>query len=96
MVGSASGRRCFINQSGALTRDNASAPIQCDSCGRTRLLVAIYGLPTLEDAMAKGQVKSNKEAKKPKADKAKSHESAYKLSQGKSGQATTPIGGKKS
>jgi hypothetical protein len=38
--------------------------------------------------MAKGQMKGNKEAKKPKADKPKSGGSAYKLSQGTSGQAT--------
>lgn len=46
--------------------------------------------------MAKGQMKSNKEAKKPKADKnqTKTTVSAYKASQGKSGQATTPIGKK--
>lgn len=46
--------------------------------------------------MAKGQVKSNKEAKKPKADKdqKKSNPSSYKLSQGKSGQSMTPIGKK--
>jgi hypothetical protein len=37
--------------------------------------------------MAKGQFRSNKEAKKPKADKPKAHVSAYKLSQGKGGQA---------
>jgi hypothetical protein len=37
--------------------------------------------------MAKGQLRSNKEAKKPKADKPKSGGSAYKLSQGKSGQS---------
>jgi hypothetical protein len=47
--------------------------------------------------MAKGQMKSNKEAKKPKADKgqSKANPSSYKLSQGKGGQ---PIGatGKKS
>lgn len=39
--------------------------------------------------MAKGQVKSNKEAKKPKADKnqpKKGVESAYQKSQGKGGQ----------
>ena len=36
--------------------------------------------------MAKGQVKSNKEAKKPKAEKPKTDVSAYKKSQGK-GQA---------
>jgi hypothetical protein len=39
--------------------------------------------------MAKGQVKGNKEAKKPKSEKAKSEVSAYKLAQGqgKSAQA---------
>jgi len=37
--------------------------------------------------MAKGQLRSNKEAKKPKADKPKAHVSAYKLTQGKGGQA---------
>ena len=37
--------------------------------------------------MAKGQVKGNKEAKKPKADKPKGPGSAYKQSQGKGGQA---------
>ena len=41
--------------------------------------------------MAKGQVKGNKEAKKPKAEKPKTHVSAYKQSQGKGGQAiSTP------
>jgi len=46
--------------------------------------------------MAKGQIKGNKEAKKPKADKnqPKANVSAYKASQGKSGQSTTPIGKK--
>lgn len=49
-----------------------------------------------EDALAKGQIKGNKEAKKPKADKnqVKTKTSAYQLSQGKSGQATTPLGKK--
>ena len=37
--------------------------------------------------MAKGQVKGNKEAKKPKADKRKGSVSAYKQSQGKGGLA---------
>ena len=36
--------------------------------------------------MAKGQAKSNKEAKKPKSDKPKNGGSAYKQSQGKTGQ----------
>ena len=40
--------------------------------------------------MAKGQMKGNKEAKKPKADKPKSGGSAYKLSQGSGAQATAP------
>ena len=40
--------------------------------------------------MAKGQVKSNKETKKPKAEKPKTTVSAYKQSQGKSGQAAIP------
>lgn len=40
--------------------------------------------------MAKGQMKGNKEAKKPKSDKPKSGGSAYKQSQGASGQATIP------
>ncbi len=35
--------------------------------------------------MAKGQIKGNKEAKKPKADKPKGSVSAYKQSQGKGG-----------
>jgi hypothetical protein len=45
--------------------------------------------------MAKGQVKGNKEAKKPKSDKPKEGGSAYKLSQGKGGQALSPAPGKK-
>jgi hypothetical protein len=36
--------------------------------------------------MAKGQLRGNKEAKKPKADMPKGHVSAYKQSQVKSGQ----------
>jgi hypothetical protein len=39
--------------------------------------------------MAKGQVKGNKEAKKPKAEKPKGPGSAYKQSQGKGGQGIT-------
>lgn len=39
--------------------------------------------------MAKGQAKTNKEAKKPKADKAKGAGSAYKQAQGK-GASTAP------
>jgi hypothetical protein len=40
--------------------------------------------------MAKGQMKGNKEAKKPKGDKPKGGGSSYKLSQGKSGPAIVP------
>jgi len=40
--------------------------------------------------MAKGQIKGNKEAKKPKADKPKGPGSPYKQSQGKGGQALSP------
>jgi hypothetical protein len=43
--------------------------------------------------MAKGQMKGNKEAKKPKADKnqPKAAPSAYKQSQDKGGQPITPF-----
>ncbi len=44
--------------------------------------------------MAKGQIKGNKEAKKPKAEKPKTEESAYKKSQGKGGQIVMPTGKK--
>jgi hypothetical protein len=44
-----------------------------------------------EVAMAKVQVKGNKEAKKPKADKPKGPGSAYKQSQGKGGPAINPF-----
>jgi hypothetical protein len=46
-----------------------------------------------EEVMAKGQMKGNKEAKKPKADKnqPKATASAYKLSQSKGGQPITPF-----
>jgi hypothetical protein len=51
---------------------------------------------TQETAMAKGQMKGNKEAKKPKADKPKSGGSAYKLSQGTPGSpASSPFAKKK-
>ena len=40
--------------------------------------------------MAKSQLRGNKEAKKPKADKPKGPGSAYKQSQGKSGQVMSP------
>jgi hypothetical protein len=44
--------------------------------------------------MAKGQVRGNKEAKKPKSDKnqpKKGHESAYQKSQGKGGLTADPF-----
>ena len=44
--------------------------------------------------MAKGEQRGNKEAKKPKSDKPKSHESAYKKSLGKSGPSLS-LSGKK-
>ena len=42
--------------------------------------------------MAKGQMKSNKEGKKPKSDKPKSSMSEYKKSQGAGGQALQATG----
>ena len=39
--------------------------------------------------MAKGQIKGNKEVKKPKAEKPKGPGSAYKQAQGKTGQGFT-------
>jgi len=44
--------------------------------------------------MAKGQLRGNKEAKKPKADKPKTGGSAYKLSQSKAGQPISTSGKK--
>jgi hypothetical protein len=44
--------------------------------------------------MAKGQMKSNKEAKKQKSDKPKSSVSEYKKSQGAGGQALNQPGKK--
>ena len=54
--------------------------------------------PQQEDAMAKGESKGNREAKKPKADKnvSKSTGSAYKQAQAKSGTTPTPFAKKKS
>jgi hypothetical protein len=46
--------------------------------------------------MAKGQLRSNKEAKKPKATEKKGSVSEYKKSQGKTGQSMSPPPGKKS
>ncbi len=44
--------------------------------------------------MAKGQVKSNKEKKKPKAEKPKGSVSAYQQAQGKGGPAGNTFGKK--
>jgi hypothetical protein len=44
--------------------------------------------------MAKGQAKSNKETKKPKAEKPKTSVSAYKASQSKGGQPISTPGKK--
>ena len=44
--------------------------------------------------MAKGQIKGNKEAKKPKAEKPKTEVSAYKKSQGKGDRSLIPPGKK--
>ena len=44
--------------------------------------------------MPKGEQKGNKEAKKPKSDKPKSHASEYKKSQGKGGPSVS-VPGKK-
>jgi hypothetical protein len=44
--------------------------------------------------MAKGQMRSNKEGKKPKSDKPKGSVSEYKKSLGATGQSLTPPGKK--
>ena len=44
--------------------------------------------------MAKGQMRNNKESKKPKSDKPKSTVSEYKKAQGGTGQALQPPGKK--
>ena len=44
--------------------------------------------------MAKGQIKGNKEAKKPKSGAPKGSVSEYKKSQGKGGQSLSPPGKK--
>jgi hypothetical protein len=47
-----------------------------------------------EESMAKGQMRNNKEAKKPKSDKPKGSVSEYKKSQGPTGQALQAPGKK--
>jgi hypothetical protein len=49
----------------------------------------------VEDDMAKGQLRSSKEAKKPKADKPKGPGSAYKQGLAKGGQALSAQPAKK-
>ena len=44
--------------------------------------------------MAKGQMKTSKEAKKPKSDKPKTSVSAYKAAQGKGPSSSQPAGKK--
>ena len=66
--------------------------LHSDSCGSPRATVAQCSIPpngtdNRRKSMAKGQVRGNKEAKKPKADGPKGHVSAYKQSLVKSGQA---------
>jgi hypothetical protein len=56
--------------------------------------VNAFSLSTWEEVMAKGQMKGNKEAKKPKADKdapKKGAASAYQSAQGKGGPTTSPF-----
>ena len=69
-----------------------------DSGGRRRRSVTSFRLSPIpgiwEDTMAKGQIKGNKEAKKPKSSAPKGSVSEYKKSQGKSGQSLSPPGKK--
>jgi hypothetical protein len=53
-----------------------------------------FHLSEKENVMAKGQIKGNKEVKKPKADKPKTGGSAYKQSQGKGSQPINTSGKK--
>lgn len=57
------------------------------------LAPSIRSRPPAEDAMAKGQMRTNKEKKKPKADKdkPKTHISAYKAAQQTSNPAGNPF-----
>jgi len=57
------------------------------ACDRGKLFdLAQTEIGNGREAMAKAQLRGNKEAKKPKADRPKGHISAYKQSQVKSGQ----------
>jgi hypothetical protein len=47
--------------------------------------------PQQEDDMAKGKLKGNKEARKPKTEKPKGSASAYKQAQSKTAASTTPF-----
>jgi hypothetical protein len=68
-----------------------------DICVKRRWQRAIVALTSAgrvdnqEDAMAKGQMKGNKEAKKPKGEKPKGAGSTYKQAQGKGGPVSSPF-----
>jgi hypothetical protein len=74
-------------------------PSPCGACGASQASVSQSGFTPLtgwdeEEPMAKGQMRSSKEAKKPKSDKPKSSMSEYKKSQLGTGQAMSPPGKK--
>lgn len=73
-------------------RISASIPIRFRLASKPNGANVPY--PTREEQMAKGQIKGNKEAKKPKGEKPKGEASAYKRSQGKGGQPIS-VPGKK-
>jgi hypothetical protein len=68
------------------------------SCGLPARIVTVFDSGPdrgrQEVSVAKGEMKGNKEAKKPKADKPKGSVSEYKKSQGKGGQAPISTGKK--
>ena len=64
-------------------------------CVTIEVCIPLSGDPRTEDSMAKGQMRSSKEAKKPKSDKPKSSMSEYKKSQ-QAGSHNVPPAGKKS
>jgi hypothetical protein len=74
----------------AVASSDATTMAGCDRLCHTRGV----GRWPEEESMAKGQMRNNKEAKKPKADKPKGSMSDYKKSQGPSGQALQAPGKK--
>ena len=64
----------------------------CHSKGRAGRAILTRGHK--EESMAKGQMRSGKEAKKPKSEKPKSSASDYKKSQSPTGQSLQPPGKK--